>query len=558
MVPHSLDRLLAPRSIALIGASDQHDSLGTAFTRQALDAGFSGEIHLVNRHRTDVFGRACLHDARELPEGVDLALVLTPWDSVAGIIDTLAKRACGGAVVVGIASSTAWQWTSNASQLKRLRQQVARSGLRIVGPASQGLTLSRLGLNLSLCPALPPPGGIGFVSTSGAVAGVIADWAATRGVGMSALVSLGDEIDVDVADCLDWFARDAGTRAVLVHVDALNHARHFLSAARALSFRKPLVILKPHETGRTPDDPAAVLSDAVHRAAFTRAGMLQAHDLEEFCAAANVDLPAWPHAGQRFAIAGNGSALGALAADAVFSSGGALAQPRDETALRLRALLPRRAAIGNPLDLLRDAGPERYAGAVAALAADSNIDVVLLLHHPTSFGSGRDIAQALNPVPQGEALVLAAFAAALVSTFVATAGDTLRSLVVATVLGFNAGLLALLGASASQAFMGIGLGAASGVAALWLMVRGPSAPATRFLLLPLLAFAALAPMVASLTGGLSFYALLPLLAVAPATTLLKAPGRALWQQALLAGGPAVLPMLLSLALAWFRVGAASA
>lgn len=412
MVPHSLDRLLAPRSIALIGASDQHDSLGTAFTRQALDAEFSGEIHLVNRHRTDVFGRACLHDARELPEGVDLALVLTPWDSVAGIIDTLAKRACGGAVVVGIASSTAWQWTSNASQLKRLRQQVARSGLRIVGPASQGLTLSRLGLNLSLCPALPPPGGIGFVSTSGAVAGVIADWAATRGVGMSALVSLGDEIDVDVADCLDWFARDAGTRAVLVHVDALNHARHFLSAARALSFRKPLVILKPHETGRTPNDPAAVLSDAVHRAAFTRAGMLQAHDLEEFCAAANVDLPAWPHAGQRFAIAGNGSALGALAADAVFSSGGALAQPRDETALRLRALLPRRAAIGNPLDLLRDAGPERYAGAVAALAADSNIDVVLLLHHPTSFGSGRDIAQALNPVPQGEALVLAAFAGA--------------------------------------------------------------------------------------------------------------------------------------------------
>ncbi len=157
-----------------------------------------------------------------------------------------------------------------------------------------------------------------------------------------------------------------------------------------------------------------------------------------------------------------------------------------------------------------------------------------------------------------KALLLAAFAAALVSTFVATAGDTLRSLVAASVLGFNAGLLALLGASASQAFMGIGLGAASGVAALWLMVRGQAAPATRFLLLPLLAFAALAPMVASLTGGLTFYALLPLLLVAPATALLKAPGRPLWQQALLAGAPALVPMALSLALAWFRVGAAPA
>ena len=101
MVPHSLDRLLAPRSIALIGASDQPDSLGTAFTRQALDAQFAGQIHLVNRHRTEVFGRACLHDAKDLPEGVDLALVLTPWDSVAGIVDTLANRGCGGAVLVG-------------------------------------------------------------------------------------------------------------------------------------------------------------------------------------------------------------------------------------------------------------------------------------------------------------------------------------------------------------------------------------------------------------------------------------------------------------------------
>lgn len=412
MTPHTLDRLLAPRSIALIGASDQPDSLGTAFTRQALDAEYAGEIHLVNRHRTEVYGRPCLRDAAELPAGVDLALVLAPWAGVAEIIETLARRECGGAVVVGIATEAGWPWASNTSLLKRLRKQVARSGLRIIGPASQGLTLSRIGINLSLCPALPPAGGIGFVSTSGAVAGVIADWAATRGIGMSALISLGDEIDVDIADCLDWFAQDAATRAVLVHVEALPQARRMLSAARALAFKKPLVVLKAHQAGRSANDPEAVLYDDVVRAAFMRAGMLQAQDLEEFCAAANVDLPAWPHAGQRFAIAGNGDALGALAADAVLLSGGSLAQPGAATRKQLQALLPTRATVGNPLDLMRDAGALRYAGAVDALVADADTDVVLLLHHPTSFSSGSAIAQALHPVPQGRALVLAAFAGA--------------------------------------------------------------------------------------------------------------------------------------------------
>jgi len=412
MNTHPLQRLLVPRSLAIIGASERADSLGTAFTRQALESAFSGPVHLVNRDHDSVFGRPCLHDTADLPEDVDLALVLTPWQSVPEVIDALARRRCGGAVVVGIANDTGWPWASKRSLLTRLQKQVARSGLRIIGPASQGLTLSRSSLNVSLCPAMPPPGGIGFVSTSGAVAGVIADWAAQRGVGMSALLSLGDQVDIDIADCLDWFAADHGTRAVLLHVDMLADARTFLSAARTLSFRKPLVILKPSAAGRDPLEPNAWLSDAVYAAAFTRAGLLQVRDLEELCAATNVDLPAWPHAGSRFAVAGNGGALGALAADAVAACGGELAHPSPDTIKRLRKLLPPRAALGNPLDLLRDAGPERYAGVAQALAADPDTDVVLLLHHPTSFSSGQEIAQALQPVVQNEALVLAAFAGA--------------------------------------------------------------------------------------------------------------------------------------------------
>jgi acyl-CoA synthetase (NDP forming)/RimJ/RimL family protein N-acetyltransferase len=407
-----LTRLLAPRSIALIGASDRPGSLGTPLTRQVLDSGFTGAVHLVNRERVEVAGRPCLRSVDELPAGVDLAVLLTPGPGLPQMVEDLAERGVGGAVIISVAASGGWGWSSRAGLLGRLHRRIRKTGMPVIGPASQGLALAALGLNLSLCPALPPAGGIGFVSNSGAVAGVIADWTAQRGIGMSALVSLGDALDVDIAEVLDHYAADPGTRAVLVHIEDLGAARRLLSAARALAARKPVVLLAPSEAGRAPADPDAGWSDEVRAAAFRRAGLLQVNDLEEFCAAANVDLPAWPHAGSRFAIAGNGQALGALAADAVRATGGELASLTPATLQRLRRALPARAAVGNPLDLQRDADAVRYRAAVAALAADPGADVVLVLHHPTSFSRGVDIAAALEPVAEGQALVLAAFAGA--------------------------------------------------------------------------------------------------------------------------------------------------
>lgn len=412
MTHSRLSRMLAPRSIALIGASDHPGSLGTPLTRAVLDSGFEGAIHLVNHDRVEVAGRPCLSSVDALPEGVDLAVVLTPGSGLPAMVEDLARRGVGGAVIVSVAAAGGWGWSPRASLLARLRKRIRKSGMPVIGPASQGLTLAGLGLNVSLCPALPPAGGIGFVSNSGAVAGVIADWTAQRGIGMSALVSLGDALDVDIAEVLDHFATDPGTRAVLVHVEEFGAARRLLSAARALAARKPVVVLAPSDAGRAPADPDAGWSDQVRAAAFRRAGLLQVNDLEEFCAAANVALPAWPHAGSRFAIAGNGLALGALAADAVLATGGELATLAPATLQGLRRALPARAVVGNPLDLQRDAGAERYRAAVAALAADPGTDVVLVLHHPTSFSRGVDIAGALDPVPEGRALVLAAFAGA--------------------------------------------------------------------------------------------------------------------------------------------------
>ncbi len=403
-----LDRLLRPRSLALIGASDQPDSLGTTIVQQVLSSPFAGDVHLVNRHRATVFDRPTLNDAGYLPGDVDLAIVMTPWVTVPQVIDALTERRCAAAVIVDIASERGWPWASTAHVLTRLKKRLARSGMCVIGPASQGVMLAREQLNLSLCPVMPPPGGIGFVAASGAIASVIADWAQTRGVGMSALLSLGDAIDVSLADCLDAFARDPKTRAVLVHLGDLPNPRETLSAARALAFKKPVVVLRSQRHG----DADAVLSNALHRAAFLRAGLLQVDDLEELCAATNVDLPAWPHAGKRFAIVANGPALGELAADAVIASDSELAVLTPTTVKALRQLLPPRSDIANPLDLKRDAGPERYNSALKLLAVDPAVDVVLLLHHPTRFAQGEEIAAALDSVDHHDALALAAFAGA--------------------------------------------------------------------------------------------------------------------------------------------------
>lgn len=412
MSAEHLSHLLFPRSIALIGASDQAESLGRIYTQALLETDYSGEIHLVNRRRIEAYGRPCLESVGELPLGVDLAVVMTPWDGVFDVLEDLSERQCRSAVVVSVATEGGWWRPSRESQIRKLQQLSRRSGMRIVGPASQGLILAQQRLNLSLCPALPPPGAIGFVSASGAVASVIADWSAQRGIGMSALLSLGDEADVDIADALDWFAQDQATRAVLVHLEGLRDPRRFLSAARALSFRKPVVLLKARSSLLADGDSDRVLTEAVYAACFRRAGLLQVDDLEDFCAAANVDLPAWPHKGSRFAIAANGHALGALAADAVLGSGGELAQLSEASLKALKPLLPPRSKLDNPLDLGRDATAARYADAARLLAHDAGTDVVLLVHHPTAFASGREIAAALPAIDREDALVLAAFAGA--------------------------------------------------------------------------------------------------------------------------------------------------
>ncbi len=407
-----IERLHRPQSVAIIGASDQLDSVGTGITRHLLEQSTAVQVHLVNRQRSLIFGRPALADVSELPERIDMALIITPWHSVPGIIAQLAQRDTGCAVVVSLCDPDPLTWRSRSGDLKKIRRSMEGSAMRVVGPASQGIILPRLGLNLSLCPATPEAGSVAFVSTSGAIASVIVDWAANRGLGMSSVLALGDAADLSLAESLDWLASDSHTRAVLLYLEQLPPARGFLSAVKHLAMIKPVVVLAPDAVALSALAADELEQRLLLRSVLERCGALCVDSLDDFCAAANVDLPAWPHAGARFAVAGNGSGLIRLAANAVSKEDGALARLSPNTASGLKKILPAGTPIENPLDLGRDADGARYARCATLLANDPNVEALLLCHHPTSFSSAEQIAASLQPGGEEAAPLLAAFAGA--------------------------------------------------------------------------------------------------------------------------------------------------
>ena len=410
--PPAIERLFRPKSVAIIGASDQPDSVGTGITRHLLEQTAEVQVHLVNRHRPLIFGRPALGDVSELPPAIDLALIMTPWAGIPAMIESLAARDTGCAVVISLCDPDPLTWRSRRGDLRKILRSVDGSRMRVVGPASQGVILPRLKLNLSLCPATPENGSVAFVSTSGAIASVIVDWAANRGLGMSSVLALGDAADLGYAETLDWLAADSATRAVLLYLEQLPPARRFLSAAKNLAMIKPLVVLAPDAIELGSAVGSQPPSAALLRAALERCGALCVENLDDFCAAANVDLPTWPHAGSRFAIAGNGSGLTRLGSNAVRRIGGDLAELSPTTISALRKALPPGSALANPLDLGRDADGARYARCAGLLAADPQVDAVLVCHHPTSFAASEQIAASLHPGDEDAAPLLAAFAGA--------------------------------------------------------------------------------------------------------------------------------------------------
>jgi acetyltransferase len=404
MTVRNLDRLFKPESVALIGASDQRPSPGAVIAQNLRCAGFAGPIMLVNPKHAEIEGQRCYPDVASLPATPDLAVVATPPETVPGIIAALGERGTKAAIVI-----TAGFREGGAERGEALQQAMLDAArphlLRIVGPNCLGIMVPGRGLNATFAHLAAKPGKLAFVTQSGAIMTGILDWASARGIGFSHLVSIGGMADVDFGDLLDYFAQDAATAAILLYMEAVSHARKFMSAARAASRRKPVIVLK---AGRHAEGARAVAShtgalagaDGVYGAAFRRAGMLRVSSLRELFDAAQILAAAAPLKGDRLAILSNGGGFGVLATDALIDEGGHLAELAPATLERLNAALPATWSHGNPVDIIGDAPGQRYADALSILFEDPGVDAILVLNCPTGVASSADAALAVVAAAQ--------------------------------------------------------------------------------------------------------------------------------------------------------------
>ena len=327
----NFDALFAPRSIALIGASNEPGSVGSVLVDNLVSGGFAGRIMLVNPHAREIHGRQCHRSVETLPEVPDLAVIATPARTVPGIIAALGERGCCAAIVI----SAGLGETVDGATLRQQVLDAARPHLmRIVGPNCLGLISPAAGINASFAHLMPRAGDIALVSQSGAMLTSVIDWADERRIGFSHLLSVGDMSDVDFGDMLDYLATDRTTRSILLYVENVTEAQKFLSAARLAARSMPVLVIKAGRSAagaRAAQSHTGALagSDVVYDAAFRRAGILRVREIEELFEAAATLASGVRISGDRLTILTNGGGAGVLAVDALESDGGRLARLSD-------------------------------------------------------------------------------------------------------------------------------------------------------------------------------------------------------------------------------------
>ncbi len=397
MTSRNLQYLFEPRSIALIGASDRAQSVGATVMRNLLAGGFAGPVWPVNIKHSSVAGRRAHRTVASLPEAPDLAVLCTPAQTIPGLIAELGARGTRVAVVLsaGLEALGPDGCSLTAAMLAAARPHL----LRILGPNCLGLLVPRIGLNASFAHTHALPGGLAFISQSGALTTAMLDWARGMRIGFSNFISLGNSADVDFGDLLDYLASDRHTRAILLYVEAITSAGKFMSAARAAARNKPVIAVK---AGRVAEGARAAAShtgaltgaDDVYDAAFRRAGMLRVSTTRELFDAAETLARMKPLCGERLAIVSNGGGPGVMATDALIGGGGELAPLTLATLGKLSAVLPPGWSHGNPVDIVGDAPAERYATTLQIVLDDPQVDAALLIHAPTAIVPAIDIARA--------------------------------------------------------------------------------------------------------------------------------------------------------------------
>ncbi|TKI05287.1 bifunctional acetate--CoA ligase family protein/GNAT family N-acetyltransferase [Martelella alba] len=386
MSQKGLEALLRPKSIAVLGASDTPGRAGYLMMRNLLAGGFRGPVLPVTPKYAAVCGVLSYPEVQSLPLAPDLAVICTHARRNPELLEQLGRRGCKTVVIL----------SSPPTQFAELKACAHRHGMRLLGPNSLGVLSPAQGLNASFSPVPVPirSGRLAFISQSAAVANTILDWAQQRAMGFSYFVALGDSLDIDVDDVLDFLARDSRTSAILLHLEHLNDARRFLSAARGAARNKPILVIK---SGRTPQAQHLLNypqgRDAAYDAAIQRAGLLRVRDTHELFSAVETLSHMRPLRGERLMIVSNGVGPAALALDELLSRHGRLATLGSASRLALQGVLPAEINAANPLNLGDDADPARYRSALSILLDSRDYDAILIIHAPSAASPSNDAAR---------------------------------------------------------------------------------------------------------------------------------------------------------------------
>jgi len=399
LVRHPLDSIFAPRSVAVVGATEKPGSVGRTVLWNLMNTPFGGPIYPVNPTRGSVLGIKAHPNLSALPEKPELVVVTTPAASIPAIIGEAADLGIPGAVVI----SAGFKETG-ASGVELERQLLAharRGNMRLIGPNCLGVMNPITGVNATFAAGIARRGNVAFISQSGALCTAVLDWSLREEVGFSAFVSIGSMLDVGWGDLISYFGDDPNTKSIVIYMETIGDARSFLSSAREVALTKPIIVIKP---GRTEGAAKAAAShtgsltgsDDVLEAAFKRCGVLRVNNISDLFYMSEV-LGKQPRPqGNRLTIITNAGGPGVLATDALLTSGGALADVSAETMADLNKFLPPVWSHNNPIDVIGDAGPELYAKTLETAGRDPNSDGLLVILTPQAMTDATATAERLK------------------------------------------------------------------------------------------------------------------------------------------------------------------
>jgi len=388
----------APSSVALIGATDRESSVGLTVTNNVL-SGYGGLIYLVNSRRGELFGRRCYAAVSGLPGPVDLAVVMTPASTVPEIVAQCTRLQVKSVVVISAGFKE--RGAEGVVLEEKIRAELKHGKTRLIGPNCLGLMNPWEGLNATFAQNAVQPGNVAFLSQSGALLTSIIDWSLAEQVGFSGIVSTGSMLDVGWGDLISYFGEDPNTKSILIYMESIGDARAFLSAAREVSFSKPIIVIK---AGRSKAAAKAAAShtgaltgsDEVYDAAFARSGVLRVSSIADLFHMAKVLAKQPRPRGPRLTILTNAGGPGVLATDALISSGGELSALSEDSLQALDSFLPAHWSHANPIDILGDADPERYSRALEVAIQDPGSDGLLVVLAPQGMTDPAKVAESLK------------------------------------------------------------------------------------------------------------------------------------------------------------------